>query len=134
MNSDYTVELERMVRLMRADVERLQADVIRLNQQLPKAWMGNGGGGSSDPPHQYLARGDGAAQATGTWPTGITPDTFTSDVVDTATNTVVATGVEVEWWNTDPLTVAGALVWCDKKPDGTFVGKIEQCNAIALDP
>lgn len=127
-------ELEQEARIKWLDRRlRVAEDQIAEALQSIPRMLGTSGGGDSTPPHWYLARGDGVAQATGTFPT-ITKATFTSDVLDIVTGDVVATGASVAWWNTDALTVAGALVWCDKLPDGSFVGKIEQCHAIELDP
>jgi hypothetical protein len=132
MSQSRELEQERRIDMLDRRLRQAEDRVAEALQTLARRFNG-GGGVSSDPPHQYLARGDGAAQATGTFPS-ITKDTFASDVLDVTTGDVVATAVDVEWWYTDPLTVAGALVWCVKKPDGGFVGVLEQCTAIALDP
>lgn len=88
---------------------------------------GLGGGGGSEP--AYWTVGDGLGNAaTGTWPT-LTPYTFTADVYKFVgtTQTLVASGVTVNWPYKDPMdTTAGKLMPLKPNDDGTSYDAIEE--------
>ena len=102
--------------------DRLARAETNIQQTAPGSGGGGGGAGL------FWAISDGAAVATGTWPS-LTAGTFTSDIRDMTMGSV-ATARPVKWYYLDPLMNAGALVLCTQAPDGSYIGLLESCTAV----
>ena len=129
MSDTYIKEIEARLENYKERIKALEKLATMLNQQLPRAWQQGSGAPSGGDGKIYFAISDGVAQATGTWPS-ITPDTFTSDVYDGSSGSLVlvTSSATIYWFDVDALAAAGAIAKCTRNDDDTYIGILETCT------